>query len=123
MRKPFFSFAIFFLFLISCKEKIKPVNKIYTVAKITKGQVFTKGGRKEYAYFYKGKLFLDVSSFDARYFTYGDMFLIYIDKTKPENHGNLRNLKKIYNSRDFEKVDSVNYYLDEEDLIRLDSIE
>ena len=114
---------IFFLTVNACTSPIEQKNKICTIAKITTGKVFSKNGRKEYAYFYKGKLFLDVGGFDARYFTYGDMFLIYIDKTNPKKHENLRNLKKIYNSRVFEKVDNINYYLDENDLNKLDSIE
>ena len=89
---PYFLLCLIFFFEVNaCTSPIEPKNKICTVAKITTGKVFSKGGRKNYAYFYQGKLYLHSASFDAKYFTYGDMFLIYIDKTNPGEHGNLRN--------------------------------
>ena len=123
MLKIFLKLLIIIFTLSTCTSPIDSENKICTVAKITLGAVASKNGAKQFAYFYRGKLFLDIARFDARYFTFGDMFLIFIDKTNPEKYEMLKPRQKINNSRSFEKIDSINYYLDENDLNKLDSIE
>jgi hypothetical protein len=69
--------------LVSCNEPIKLEDKICLLAKIIERTTYTKGGTKVYAYVYKGKTYLDFSSFDNRILGIGDMFLIFVNKKNP----------------------------------------
>ena len=72
------------ILFISCKEKIKSVNKILTIAKRSDESVASRNNRSKFKYYWKGKLYQDTYSFDARYSEQYDFFLIYIDKTNPD---------------------------------------
>ena len=123
MMKLYLKILITIHTLYSCASQINSENKICTVAKITLGSVASKNGAMKFGYFYKGNLYLDIARFDARYFTYGDMFLIFIDKSNPKKYEILKPRQKVDDSRNFYKLDNINYYLDENDLTKLDSIE
>lgn len=113
----------FILILISSCKEIKKENKVAVVGKIVFSPVRGRNSSKNIVYFYKGVLYKSSLQFNTVQFKNNDMFLMFIDKTNPKNKYVPYPTQEIYNSRDFEKVDSINYYLDEEDLNRLDSIE
>ena len=117
--------TMFYFVLIlnsSCKE-IKKENKVAVIGKIVFSPVRGRNSSMKIAYFYKGMLYKSSFQFNTVQFKINDMFLMFIDKTNPKNRYVPYPTQEIYNSREFEKIDSINYYLDEEDLNRLDSIE
>ena len=106
----------------SCSSPIKLENKICTIAKITDEPVVMKGGVHQFVYFYQGQKYSDVAHFDNRYFKVNDMFLVFIDKSNPGKYEMTKPMQRIFNAREIQKVDSINYHLDEYDLNKLDSI-
>ena len=73
------------LLFCSCHTSIKPENRVLTIAKRSDEAVGAKNNRSSLKYYWKGKLYGDTNSFDARYSKQYDYFLIYIDKTNPYN--------------------------------------
>jgi hypothetical protein len=129
MHNHFISWIAILLFCImcfvDCREKIKLENKVGIMAKILRPSI-AKNGAKTFAYFYKGKKYLDSFTFDARYFSYGDKFLIFIDKSNPELWNMPRPINERHSLKDslkFLQEGPMKFYVDSIDLSRLDSIE
>jgi len=108
---------------VSCGKPISKEDKIITVAKISTLPVFSKNGAKKVTWFYLGKQYFDTRSFDARRFTYGDKFLLYIDKNNPNHNEYLRPLVKFDNFTSLPKNLEYPFKLEEPDLMQLDRAE
>jgi hypothetical protein len=108
--------------LTSCKGEIKPENKIAIIAKIVNYPMAAKNGAKDFVYFYLGKKHVNFSSFDGRYFTHGDKFVLHIDRNNPRHWEIIRPLVKFKGLMSFKQDAHTKYYLNENDLRLLDSI-
>ena len=91
------------------------------IGKILKPSI-AKSGAKTFVYFYQGKEFLDFASFDARYFSYGDRFLLFIDKYNPGKWEMSKSRIRLGSFKDIIKDSSVTYYDNPSDMNKLDSI-
>ncbi len=109
------------LSVLSCSQPIKPENKIGIIGKIVEPSV-ARNGAKTFVYFYKSKKFLDFTSFDARYFTYGDKFLLFIDKYNPDKWEMPKPNIHLGTFEDVVKDSSIIYYKNSSDMNKLDSI-
>ena len=116
-------FTLLVLILISCKSPIKQEDKIAVIAKIIQRPTSAKNGSETIIYYYLGNQFLSTSSFDARRFSYGDKILIYIDKENPKIVEFPNPDIKLGNFADIQKLKSIQYYTNKEDLKKLDEIE
>lgn len=116
-------FLFYLILLVSCAEKIKPQNKIAVIGKIIDIPIGGKNGVKPIVYYYKNVKYQNHTSFDARYFTYGDKFILFIDKEKPRKMEIPYPTIRFENIEDFGKAGNVAYYFKENDLKLLDSIQ
>ena len=72
-------------FSLGCHTPITPENKILILARRSDAPVGSRNNRSSMEYYWKKKLYKDTNSFDGRYSTQFNYFLIYIDKTNPSN--------------------------------------
>lgn len=73
------------LLLCSCRHKIKLENRVLTMAKRDDKPTGAKNNLSSMGYYWKGKYYGDTNSFNALYSKQYDYFLIYVDKTNPDN--------------------------------------
>lgn len=116
-------FVLIYFFIIivsqSCRTFIDEKNKVISIGKISTESTYMKNGNVKIVYHFKGKKYRDVASFDAKQFGYGNMFLIYIDKTDPFTYIIPEPKVKVFNLKDFVvkcnecKTDTIDFRLTE----------
>lgn len=106
----------------SCKPKIRLNERVAVVGKILAYPVAAKGGAEKITYVYLGKKYFDVARFDSRKFTYGDKFIMYIDRNDPDNIEIPRPVIKFRGLNYIKPDERDELALKQEDLQILDSI-
>ncbi len=114
---------LFGFIFYSCSTPIKPQDKIAIIGKVIQRPTAAKNGAKVIVYYYLGKQYFAISRFDARYFSYGTKFLMFIDKENSDKWEISNPTIKLNSFDDVRKVDSINYYTNEDDMNKLDSME
>ena len=117
-----FKLVVAALFLTCCKRQVKSEDKVALVAKIIDKPIAAKNGAKTIVYFYRHKEFRDDASFDSRYFTYGDYFVLFINKNDPDKIEIPRPTIR-YDGAKHLKTFGTAYYYDEADLKLLEEME